>query len=781
MKFLKSFFTTLVCSVFVAACCCVLFCDRVPALYLYAVTAPAAAVSYALIETIGSGKRSFAAIIGGIAAFAAVMLLILLVPADTDTSDRFLLFGILMSTDCVLRTICDNGFRGFLALIFALASVLVPSFRGLTPDAGHITVMVMTGLCLFVPDEMDETRLKSLIAFGLISALLAAAIVPADGIRIEALRDAADQVVKTMIGLFNLDKDELEQRHSYNVGSYGWRTVAESFGGPVYPSPEEIMEVETDETLYLRGSIRYVYDGRGWVDESNAGKAGKIKRYMLSGLEGVLYRGEYQKTMNTDKAEDDPQYLLKTARVTMLGDNLYWSVYSPNRTDSVRAEDAELNLYYNNIGEIFAARRLKDGDSYTLSYYSFDGSGNALEKRIGEASAENDSAYAGVLAMNRDVPTGVDPRLYSLVSQLVSDAGTPYEAACVICEYLKRSGEYTLMPEYVPEGKDFVSYFVLEDMRGYCLYYASAMTLMARMAGLPARYVEGYLVKPEGDGTATVTGEDAHAWCEVYLKGFGWVTFDATPSDGQTGDGDDAAQKDASDKPDATPAPTPSPTPAPTPTPTPEPTPDPETGDTDRDDGEDSAETAPTPTPEPENADGEEPSASPTPPPATPDEPDRREDGGESGKTGGKALKVLLWLLLIALTAFGAYRLILRCRAVDPHAAAEKCALPTDKLMLWYRAILGALACGGIRYLTGDTPAGFAERAVQSGQAGEQFTDLTADIVRLRYSGRRPDGKVIDRARAVYEDAVKRMKPAAKLKWFFARLKNGLGSIEQVP
>lgn len=56
---------------------------------------------------------------------------------------------------------------------------------------------------------------------------------------------------------------------------------------------------------------------------------------------------------------------------------------------------------------------------------------------------------------------------------------------------------------------------------------------MARIAGLPARYVEGYLAVPDENGECVVTGRNAHAWAEVYFKGFGWVVFDATPPDDQ--------------------------------------------------------------------------------------------------------------------------------------------------------------------------------------------------------------------------------------------------------
>lgn len=78
---------------------------------------------------------------------------------------------------------------------------------------------------------------------------------------------------------------------------------------------------------------------------------------------------------------------------------------------------------------------------------------------------------------------------------------------------------------------DFVSSFLLDTRKGYCTYFATAMTVMCRISGIPARYVEGFVADPDMNGRAWVTGKQGHAWTEVYLAGFGWLTFDSTPQD----------------------------------------------------------------------------------------------------------------------------------------------------------------------------------------------------------------------------------------------------------
>ena len=122
-----------------------------------------------------------------------------------------------------------------------------------------------------------------------------------------------------------------------------------------------------------------------------------------------------------------------------------------------------------------------------------------------------------------------------------------------------QSMQYSLEVVDVPEGQDFVEH-VLTTQRGYCVYYASALAVMARSLGIPARYVEGFAIGGEREGSVrlanemTVTNRSAHAWTEVYLDEIGWIPVDGTPGEGLS---------------DTLPEP---PIATPTPTPTPEPT-----------------------------------------------------------------------------------------------------------------------------------------------------------------------------------------------------------------
>lgn len=105
----------------------------------------------------------------------------------------------------------------------------------------------------------------------------------------------------------------------------------------------------------------------------------------------------------------------------------------------------------------------------------------------------------------------------------------------IILEYLNKNVTYSEEIAQRGEDDDFVTDFLEISKSGYSVHYATAATMMFRYYGIPARYVEGYLITPDvvkaaKDGSAVpITGKDAHAWVEYYQDGIGWVPFEVTP------------------------------------------------------------------------------------------------------------------------------------------------------------------------------------------------------------------------------------------------------------
>lgn len=125
-----------------------------------------------------------------------------------------------------------------------------------------------------------------------------------------------------------------------------------------------------------------------------------------------------------------------------------------------------------------------------------------------------------------------------ILDSLPGNQRDPYHVAAAVQDYLWRSGgfEYTTDVRGLCEDNSRQVDCFLEIKKGYCEFFASAMVMLLRELGIPARYVLGYLPGQEqADGSWRVEGSAAHAWVEVYFPGHGWVEFDPTPGNAENG------------------------------------------------------------------------------------------------------------------------------------------------------------------------------------------------------------------------------------------------------
>jgi transglutaminase-like putative cysteine protease len=140
----------------------------------------------------------------------------------------------------------------------------------------------------------------------------------------------------------------------------------------------------------------------------------------------------------------------------------------------------------------------------------------------------------GIFQRYTQLPDSLPLRVSQLAHEITKNHVTDYNKVTALVRYLS-AFPYTFSPGSVPEGRDFVDYFLFdsEGQQGYCVYYATALAVMARSIGLPARYMEGYVTFGRDSGNGEwheVTNALAHAWVEVYFEGYGWRTFEATPA-----------------------------------------------------------------------------------------------------------------------------------------------------------------------------------------------------------------------------------------------------------
>ena len=319
---------------------------------------------------------------------------------------------------------------------------------------------------------------------------------------------------------------ELEIFNDFSVPSSGFASSeSKRFGGPLALSYDRRFTLESQEPLLLRGAVYETYDGRTWSRES--GKKFLLEERAFSPKwdnRSELYNNLY--SLNERYIAD--RIRENRVRSYTVSNSVEWAstVYTNANTLRIGFGQGEKILGVNS-GTAYADRVILLKDRYTVSYVDTAYSAESLEGYITFAygsSETQDRPQLQAFAACLDT-SAASERVKELAGTLTSNAGSDYDAAVSICSFLNRNYQYSLTPEMPAEGSDFVEDFLFRQRSGYCVYFASAMTVLCRCAGLPARYVEGY--RADKTGVNEILASNAHAWTEVYIGNVGWVAFDA--------------------------------------------------------------------------------------------------------------------------------------------------------------------------------------------------------------------------------------------------------------
>jgi protein-glutamine gamma-glutamyltransferase len=128
----------------------------------------------------------------------------------------------------------------------------------------------------------------------------------------------------------------------------------------------------------------------------------------------------------------------------------------------------------------------------------------------------------------------LSPAVGELAARIVANAKSDAERARAIERYLMKNGHYTDTPPDPPkDGSSPLEGFLFRGLAGHCEYFASAMVVLAREVGLPARLVNGFAGGRTNEigNFVVVAQKDAHAWVEIHFERAGWVRYDPTPAD----------------------------------------------------------------------------------------------------------------------------------------------------------------------------------------------------------------------------------------------------------
>jgi transglutaminase-like putative cysteine protease len=269
------------------------------------------------------------------------------------------------------------------------------------------------------------------------------------------------------------------------------------------------VRVTTNEPdpFYLRFGVADVLTSDGFSNRTPSG------RPLSRGLDDPRQNG------NTTGAEYQ-QYRAEVEITNDFGQTLapvYATTIETDGLDGAWSYDPNTQVVYSN-------RTTTKGKKYAFDYVRAKYS--PTELRTAEALPRDNTLRAQFTTVPED------PKVAKLVADLTKGERTEYDKVMKIYRYFSRDNDFTysLQTSDKVAGVSAISAF-LESKAGYCQQYAAAMAWMVREAGIPARVAFGFTRGSTRDGDAYVlTNRNAHAWTEVYLDGFGWVPFDATPA-----------------------------------------------------------------------------------------------------------------------------------------------------------------------------------------------------------------------------------------------------------
>jgi transglutaminase-like putative cysteine protease len=288
-----------------------------------------------------------------------------------------------------------------------------------------------------------------------------------------------------------------------SVIGFSDRVSLAEHGGRIYANPEIVLRVEFPagdrpdaRSLYWRGRSYDFFDGTGWW------RSPRVRRARVA---PQTYRARWLAPRLDHKIYAVP-----------LDVPVLFALYP---TLSVRPQsrmrwsaDATGDLWYDGVGPPI----------YEATAIVRQPSDRVLREPAGP-DARADEAYLQLPA--------ITPALQALADSLVDAAGFRIDQVRAVENWLRSHFRYTLdLPSTAREAS--LEHFLFRRRAGHCEYFSTAMVVLLRAAGIPARNVNGFLGGEWNDfgNYISVTQNQAHSWVEVWFPGYGWLTFDPTPA-----------------------------------------------------------------------------------------------------------------------------------------------------------------------------------------------------------------------------------------------------------
>lgn len=297
----------------------------------------------------------------------------------------------------------------------------------------------------------------------------------------------------------------------FSISMSGYNNSESKLGGDIVINEEEVLHAVGDGPIYLRGSVKVNYLGDRWTKE--------FRDYLETGSiveEKISYYEEV--------AGNEEMNILEIRPIKEMTSHLFNSIYT---RDMAISNNLAL-LFYDEKYDVFTSNKTVT-NNYFITYFEEE----QVRAHLAEVASPSarDEAFLANYEEYLQISDTITTRTMDLVFEIIEPTMSNQEKAQALTDYLKTNYTYTLEPGDLPEGEDFVDYFLFENPEGYCVYFGTALSNMLRIAGVPTRYVEGFKMAEETDGGRfIVRNSDAHAWTEVLIDEENdiWQIYDAT-------------------------------------------------------------------------------------------------------------------------------------------------------------------------------------------------------------------------------------------------------------
>lgn len=280
--------------------------------------------------------------------------------------------------------------------------------------------------------------------------------------------------------------------------------------GELPPLPTEILPSPAPR-YYWRSQIYDQYLGTGWGTSAIRGQKISANTPLLPAL-----LNEYR-PLNLDVSLVEPEGKLFWSGILFSVDVPFTAQWRIRPTSDLFADQTVLIQ-----SDIFYAS--SNATTYHVETYIPTPTISDLQSATTEYPEE---------ILNRYLDTPKLPeRARQLALDITEGKSNPYEKAKAIESYLRSNYPYDLNVPAPPVDQDAADYFLFDLKKGYCDYYATAMVVLARANGIPARFVSGYSpgIYDAPNAQYIIRELNAHSWAEVYFPGIGWVEFEPTAS-----------------------------------------------------------------------------------------------------------------------------------------------------------------------------------------------------------------------------------------------------------